>query len=70
MNYLNSLPFNKEIDKLKGYIRRSSSWSVILGTDGTNYEWADAGHGRLTEKLDAEVIVKEYGDEQNRITQD
>lgn len=65
LNFLETLPysnFDKEIDKLKGYIRRQSSWSIVIGTDGTNYQWADLGHSKLKEKLDAEIIVKEYGD--------
>lgn len=64
MNFLDSLPANKEIDKLKGYIKRQSSWSVIIGTDGKNYEWSDIGHSSLREKLDAEVIIKEYRDDE------
>lgn len=65
LNYLDTLPygqFNKEVDKLKGYIKRSSSWSVILGQRGSEFQWSDAGHGDLVSKLDAEVIVKEYKD--------
>ena len=61
-NYLSTLPSaNSEISKLKQYLQRTSSWSIILGNKGNIYRWADAGHGKLTEKLDAEVIVKEFG---------
>lgn len=61
LNFLNTLPKdNKEIDKLKGAIKRASSWSVIIGTDGTNYEWVDLGHMNLKEKLDAEMLVERY----------
>lgn len=64
LNLLNSLPpENKEIDKLKGYIKRSSSWSIVLGTDGVTYQWADLGHSKLTEKLDAEIVIRDYKDE-------
>lgn len=63
LNFLETLPAeDKEIDKLKGYIKRQSSWSIVIGTDGTRYQWADLGHSKLKEKLDAEIIVKEYGD--------
>lgn len=61
LNFLDTLPMNKEISHLKDYIRRSSSWSVIIGTDGENYEWADVGHGKIVDKLDAERIVEQYG---------
>lgn len=62
LNFLGTLPpEDKEMDKLKEYIRRQSSWSVVIGTDGTHYEWADLGHSSLKEKLDAELIVEKYG---------
>ena len=61
LNLLNTLPAtDKEIDKLKFYLKRASSWSVILGTDGTRYEWVDMGHMNLKEKLDAEILVERY----------
>ena len=64
LNFLSSLPNpDKEIDMLKGYLRRTSSWSVFVGTHGDGYEWADIGHSNLKEKLDAEILIKEYKDE-------
>lgn len=63
MNYLDTIPQDKEVDKLKEYLKRQSSWSVILGYDGQTYRWADAGHGLLKNKLDAEVIVKDFGND-------
>lgn len=64
INFLDTLPhsqFDKEIDKLKGYIKRSSSWSIVVGTDGEVYQWADLGHSSLKEKLDAEIVVRDFG---------
>lgn len=64
LEFISTLPHHqtdKELDKLRLYIKRQSSWSIILGTDGTHYHWADLGHSQLKEKLDAEIIVKEYG---------
>lgn len=61
LNRLNSLPQNKVVEEIKAYIKRVSSWSIILGTDGENYEWADAGHGKLVDRVDAERIVEQYG---------
>lgn len=64
LNFLETLPYSnidKELDKLKMYIKRQSSWSVIIGTDGTKYEWADLGHSSLKEKLDSELIIEKYG---------
>lgn len=64
INFLDSLPSdNVEIKKLKEYLKRTSSWSVIIGTDGVTYQWADIGHGALKEKLDAEIIVRDFGNE-------
>lgn len=65
LNFIDTLPhsqLDKELDKLKGYIRRSSSWSIVIGTDGKEYKWADIGHSNLTEKLDAEIIIRDFGD--------
>lgn len=62
LNFLGTLsPDNEEINKLKFYIKRQSSWSVVVGTDGTNYKWADLGHSKLKEKLDAEIVVEDFG---------
>lgn len=60
INFLAPAASDKEIDKLKGYLQRSSSWSIIIGHDGEKYEWVDLGHMDLKQKLDAELLVKEY----------
>lgn len=65
LNFLDTLPFgqnNPEIGKLKLYIKRASSWSVLLGTDGAIYQWADIG-STLKEKLDAEILIRDFGNE-------
>lgn len=58
---LDALPENQELDKLKLYIKRASSWCVLLGSDGDVFQWADLGHSKLKEKLDAEIIVRDFG---------
>lgn len=64
LEFLSRLPKDQEIEKLKMYLQRQSSWSVVLGTDGSIYRWADLGHSKLKEKLDAEIIVKDFGNVQ------
>lgn len=64
LEFLSRLPKDQEIEKLKMYLQRQSSWSVVLGTDGQSFRWADLGHSKLKEKLDAEIIVKDFGNVQ------
>ena len=55
LTYLNSLEETRQIGALKQYLRRSSSWSVVLGND----RWVDIGHATIKDRLDAEIILKE-----------
>lgn len=64
LNLLNTFPpENKEMDKLKMYIKRVSSWAVLVGTDGSIYQWADLGNSTIKEKLDAQIIIRDFGNE-------
>lgn len=60
MAALARFPQNEEIQKLTEYLKRVSSWSVILGVDGDYYRWADVGKGKTIDRLDAEKILEEF----------
>ena len=61
---IDRFPKHPELEKLKNHLKTHSSWSIVLGTDGTDYQWSDIGHSKLKEKLDAEIIVKDFGNVQ------
>lgn len=61
--YVSSLPENVETGSLYKFIEHSSSWSIILGEKNGIYKWSNAGDGSLQGRLDAEIIVEEFGDE-------
>lgn len=64
LQFLSTLPENRETGSLRQFIRRNSSWAVILGSipATTTYRWVDIGHANVKDKLDAELILEEFYD--------
>ena len=60
LSRLSLLPDTPALAQAKDTIKRSSSWSIIIGTDGTTYEWGNLSHAKLKEKLDLEMLVERY----------
>lgn len=63
LNYLATLPENLETGSLIQYIKRSSSWSIILGEKDGEYRWVDVGHAHIKERLDAEIILEKFSED-------
>lgn len=63
LSYVASLPENYTTKALEAYIRKNSSWAVILGIDGDQTDWAEIGHGGTKGRLDGQVIIERYGND-------
>lgn len=60
INALNQLPQNQTINAIKEYLKRVSSWTIIIGTDGEEYRWADIGKGKIIDRLDGDKILEDF----------
>lgn len=58
---LDTLPQFPEIDMLRNFLDNSSKWAVIIGYDDQFCRWADISHGGVKTSIDAEFIVKNFG---------
>lgn len=63
LNYVKTLPENVETGSLYNFIKRSSSWSILLGQSGNVFRWSNVGDGGVQGKADAEVIVEKFANE-------
>lgn len=62
--WINSLPENlrntQECQALLYSLKGRGKFSVVVGFTTGEFKWADVGSGKISEKLDGEVIAKHY----------
>lgn len=58
---LDMLPQYPEIGELRNFVEKSSKWAVIIGFDGQFCKWADISRGGVKAKVDAEIIIQQFG---------
>ena len=51
---------NSAYKALCDFVEKSSRYVVIIGEKGKTFAWADIARGSLQERLDAEILVKEF----------
>lgn len=59
---IETIPKSPEIEMLGNFLKNASKWVVILGYDGQKSKWADIAHNSTKSKIEAEFIVKNFGD--------
>jgi len=52
--------YAKEIDVLRYYVSKSSTYAVLIGWDDNKFVWADIHSGNIQDRLDAELIAESY----------
>lgn len=45
---------------LETYTQKSGKYVIIIAHDGKRFAWTDISRGSLKERLDAEILVKEF----------
>lgn len=51
---------NSAYQALCEFIEKSSRFVVVIGERDKTFAWADIARGSLQEKMDAEILVKEF----------
>lgn len=52
-----------EVDSFKAletYTQKSGKYVVIIANDGKRFAWTDISRGSLKDRLDAEILIKEF----------
>lgn len=51
---------NDKFKALDSYYPNRSSYIIFIGYDGKEFKWADAARGTIKERLDAEILVRDF----------
>lgn len=51
---------NDNFKALDAYYPGRSSYIVVIGYDKDNFKWADVARGKIKERLDGEIIVRNF----------
>ena len=51
---------NSAYKALCDYVEKKGRYVVLIGEKGKTFAWADVARGTLQERLDAEILVKEF----------
>lgn len=60
MHYLSRFPRLKEIEMLEDFLRRSTSYVVIVGFNDEMLKWSEVSSGGAASEVEGELIVQRF----------
>lgn len=60
MHYLEQLPRVKEREMLEDFLRRSTSYVVVVGLNDTMFKWSEISKGGAASEVEGELIVQRF----------
>jgi len=60
MDYLSRLPRLKEREMLEDFLRRSTSYVVIVGFNGEMLKWSEVSSGGDASEVEGELIIQRF----------
>lgn len=60
MRYLSRYPRLKEKEMLEDFLRRSTSYVVVVGFNGEMMKWSEVSRGGAASEVEGELIVQRF----------